>query len=116
MRGNMIKKFVPFFIVLVFLAGCTQSPESVAKKFYQSISERDFDTAKQYSTARVHTMLSLMANMGSDKSFQEAGKAEISNCKIEGDVANCDVTLPNNKKDKIRLVKVAGKWKVDIRK
>jgi len=57
-----------------------------------------------------------MANMGSDKSFQEAGKAEISNCKIEGDVANCDVTLPNNKKDKIRLVKVAGKWKVDIRK
>jgi len=112
----MIKKLMPFFIVLVFLAGCTQSPESVAKKFYQSIGERDFESAKQYSTERVHTMLTMMASMGSAESFKEAGKAEVSNCKIEGDVANCEVTLPNNKKDKIRLVKVAGKWKVDIRK
>ena len=115
---TMKKSFVTLLAIvsLFVLAGCGESPKSVAQKWQKAVLSGDLKTANAMSTARakdVNTLIVAMLSEGGDE-INTLKKAKYDTETINGDKAV--VTSGNDKDTKVELVKQDGKWLVDINK
>lgn len=100
----------------LLLAGCGAKPRSTAESFYTSIAKGNITEAKKYCTEQTGKMLDLVSSMG--KPPVDASKKFIfDHEEIKGD--NATVFFREQDKgsvEKMDLLKVDGKWKVNITK
>lgn len=121
----MIQKIVPFFIALFLtlqLASCSSnSPKVVAEKFLLSVASADLDEAKKLCDSNTRELLEQAnyLNMVPD-SVKEEGrnlKVTILDVKETGDKAVVTYkTSKLNENQLITLVKIDGKWLVQLDK
>jgi PBP1b-binding outer membrane lipoprotein LpoB len=124
-----LKRIVMVLFISLFMFSCgggSGSPKGVAQSFMEAISKQDFKTAKELGTDKTKAFIGmiegLMAMMPEDKkkeAFGEVDAIEWGEVKVDGDKAKVyfsEKGKEKNKKDKIDLVKVDGKWKVDMKK
>jgi len=118
-----MKGLVVLLVALtVSSCGNSNDPKAVAKDFLLALASQDFEKAKELGTERTSGMITLIESMA--KMAKENGQkldetklpeVEIGECEIDGDKAVCYYTS-EGKEEKINLVKVEGKWKVDMSK
>lgn len=112
----------PVYAVLVLaltmltVVGCSNAPKDAARAFTEHISKGQISEAKKYATLDTGKMLDMMSSMGGvpvDSTFHfifidqsiEGDKAVVRfREKADGDVGSVD------------LVKIDGKWKVNMHK
>jgi ketosteroid isomerase-like protein len=104
-----------FFCVL-FIAGCSSdSPSSVARKFYAAVEKNDAKAMGQVSTAETVQMMSMFSEKAAGMAAAN-GKIKSTTEKIDGDTAVVTLTFENGETSDLDLKKVNGKWKVAISK
>lgn len=114
--------------LLLMACGKTgDNPTTVAKNFYNALSEKDYNKAALFATKESKTMLDLIksleemgdnvgANTDLSKEDQEKiKKATFSDAVIDGDKAIVKVTTGDDVND-IKLIKEDGLWKVALDK
>lgn len=109
-----LAKVLGVLVVLAMFASCAKKgPEQVAEKFLTHLNKLEFAEAKKYATESTQKMLDLLSQFPN----QEAKEVKIENlkCTEEGDKARCTYTV-DGKEESIDLVKVDGKWLVDMQK
>ncbi len=105
-----MKKII-LIIIFLTLFNCN-SPKSTLHDFFNAVGDKNWDAAGKLGTDRTKKLLGLMAAFAAAEDMSEAKKRTVKSCTEEGDMAEC--TLDNGKI--IQLVKVDGKWKVDMTK
>jgi hypothetical protein len=103
------------------------SPTTVAKNFYTTLSKKEYDKAALYATKESKTMLDLIKSLeemgdslGANTEISKADEEKIKNAVfsdavIDGDKATVKVTMGDEVND-IKLVKEDGLWKVALDK
>lgn len=125
-----MKKLITIVLSIAFAGVLLQSckgdkagdPKEAATAFLNSLKDMDYEKAKELGTDETDKMLDMMSAFSSmmpDSLKEEAKKItfNISDAKVEGDA--CTVTFsssdaPGNT-DEIKLIKVDGKWLVDMK-
>lgn len=116
-----LKNTVLFFSI-IFITSCGgDTPQGVTEDFLVALAKQDFGAAKKLSTEKTAQMLDLIEGM--TKMAEESGEDidikvpdfEMGNSVINGNKATCYYTVAG-KEDKLDLLKVNGKWKVDMKK
>ena len=119
-----LSKFVVALLVSVVMFGCgekSQSPKEVTNAFMSALVKSDFDGASKHATENANKMILMLKGMKAKgdkvtpfKSFK-LGKEVIT-----GDKATVEMTVVKDsgkeKSDVQKLVKVDGKWLVDMEK
>ncbi len=119
-----ILKTLAVLLTVIFMASCGSSddPKGVAEDFLKALGKQDYEKAKELSTEKTKSMLTLIESMA--KMAKENGEVaepdkmpdfEMGKCEVDGDKAVCHYTA-DGKEEKINLVKVDGDWKVDMNK
>jgi ketosteroid isomerase-like protein len=102
---------------VAFIAGCggSDSPSSVARKFYAAIEKNDAKAMGQVATPET---VQLMAMFGEKASGMVADKGKITKTseEIKGDTAVVTLTFADGETETLDLKKVDGKWKVALSK
>lgn len=109
-----LAKVLTVLVVLAMFASCAKKgPEQVAEKFLNHLSKQEFAEAKKYATESTQKMLDFLSQFPE----QEVKETKIENlkCTEEADKAKCTYTA-DGKEESIDLVKVDGKWLVDMQK
>lgn len=120
--NNLMKsKFSFSVLIALFAVACgagTPSPSEVAEKFLTHTNKMEFAEAKQYSSKETSEMLDMLANFASQMGEQEAPKPfKITGENIDGDNATVSYRSEGDELDeKINLIKVDGKWLVNVSK
>ena len=119
-----------FFAFALLVIGCSNPPETVAKKWGQAIIEGDLKEANKYSTEKTSAANAFYISWLS-ASKQEAEemndytkylkvKEELefkdARVEIDGDVAKIYSKDEKGEHSNMKLKKVNGDWKVDIKK
>jgi len=114
----MRKMFFAGTLVLVaFLAGCSlvNSPKAAVQKFWKAIQKNDMQALAKVATPET---VQLVATFGSKIQGYAANMSEkkIKTVieKIDGDTAVVTVIFDDGEEENFDLIKVNGKWKVDI--
>ena len=103
---------------LLFITGCADSPQDVAKKYTQALYDGDLAEANKYSTKKTHAFNEIVINASKDKK-SDKDKAKLKEAldsiddsteQIDGNTAK----LISGKKTIAILQKVDGDWKVDV--
>jgi ketosteroid isomerase-like protein len=104
-------------ICVVFIAACggSESPSSVAKKFYAAVEKGDSKAIEQLATPETAQLLALFGEKAKG-TLGEYGEIKSTTEKIDGDTAVVTLNFANGDSDDLNLVKVDGKWKVAISK
>ncbi len=114
-------------LFLIFMSSCSifqkkNTPEYVSKQFLTNFQKLDFDEASKYGTENTKMMIAFFKNiigmMPADKrdSLQiPKADVEIKKCIVYGNTAKCPY-IANDKLDTLDLLKVDGKWLVDLKK
>ena len=119
-----------FFAFALLVIGCSNSPETVAKKWGKAIIEGDLKEANKYSTEETSAANPLYISWLSDikqKAEEENDYTEYLKVKeeleykdarveIDGDVAKIYTKNEGKSHSIMKLKKVNGDWKVDIEK
>lgn len=109
-------------VLSVFVFSCTDSgngPEKTAQAFLDAVDARNFDKAKELSTAESQKMIDMIAGfaeMAPDTMEVEAKK--VSKCELEGeDKALCTYCCDSEGAETtLNMKKVEGVWKADMSK
>ena len=121
-----MKKFILLLITIsaVIFSGCQTAgggnPNEVLKHFFDSISKKDFTTAKKYATKDSDGMLSMMEmgmqnmnNEHGDKMMEMIKNMQMDNAVINGDRATVLVKdEKSGESTEFLLKKENGDWKV----
>jgi hypothetical protein len=114
----MKKRFYVGTLVLVaLLAGCSlaNSPKATVKKFGKAIEKNDMKALAKVATPKT---VQLVSTFGSKVQGYAASMAERKIKKvteeIDGDTAVVTVIFADGEEENFDLVKIDGKWKVDI--
>jgi regulatory protein YycI of two-component signal transduction system YycFG len=114
-------------LLLILTTSCSifqkkNTPEYVSKQFLTNFQKLNFDEASKYGTENTKMMIAFFKNiigmMPADKrdSLQiPKTNVDIKKCHIYGNTAKC-VYIANDKLDTLDLLKVDGKWLVDLKK
>jgi hypothetical protein len=104
-------------VCLLFIAACggSDSPSSVARKFYSAIEKNDPKAMGQVATPET---VQLMAMFGEKASGMVTANGKITKTteEINGDTAVVTLTFANGETETLDLKKVDGKWKVALSK
>ncbi len=120
---NFFKSIAVLFAV-IFMTSCGggNEPQAVAEDFLKALGKQDYEKAKELSTEKTIQMLTLIESVakmakanGEDIDTKKVPDFEMGKCDIDGDKAVCHYTS-EGKEEKLNLVKVDGKWKVDMNK
>lgn len=124
-----MKNFLQPLALILFLtiSSCSgNSPENVAKSFFDNMYSGNFEAAKEYGTTDTKSMLSMMESFGAKDQFKDKMKdadvkVEVLETNVDGDAATCKLKISDSKSDKteevdVKLKKVDGKWLVDMKK
>lgn len=115
------------FLLLILMSSCSifqkkNTPEYVTKQFLTNFQKLEFDEASKYGTENTKMMIAFFKNimgmMPADKrdSIQiPKANVEIKKCIVYGNTAKC-AYIANDKLDTLDLLKVDGKWLVDLKK
>lgn len=124
-----MKKISLLFTVCagLLLASCgggkvENTPEAVAKAFFEKIQKGDFKGAKKYASKSsaegldaLESMGSLAKGMGGNDEKMKNAKVEVGKATIDGDKASLVLSTDGEKHD-VNLVKEDGAWKVEFKK
>ena len=105
---------IPFLLFLALWA-CSNpnSPESVAKEFYQAIQNKDIAKAKTLATEKSQAMLNIVGK--NIELTLKNGKITNVDCVTENELSNCDCFIEGDSKPMpLSLLMEEGAWKVDI--
>lgn len=109
-------------VVVSVLLGCKRadSPEVVTEKFMNHLLASQFAEAKALgteSTAQMLEMFETIESLSGEKPADTIPTATITNvqCEVTGDAAVCSFE-ENGQMSELNLVKVDGKWLVDMKK
>ena len=124
-----MKKLMSIGFVLLFsffmisCDGGSDNPQDVAKEFLTALADQDYDKAKELGTENTAMMIGMIESMASmaPEGEADAGMGEMDDItwgetEIDGDKAVCRYASPDQADQKLDLVKVDGKWKVDMKK
>lgn len=107
---------VATLLMAILLAGCGQSPKSTAKSFTENLARGKVTEAKKYATEQTGQMLDFATSMGAiplEPNFQFIFVEE----SVDGNRAKVKFKeTKNGEVNAIDLVKVDGKWKVNMKK
>jgi hypothetical protein len=108
------KTLVLGLAIVVFFVGCGgSSPSVVAKNFYAAIEKNDAKKLAQYATPETVAVYSLYGSKLQGY-VAEQGKITDITEEIDGDTATVFVTFENGDDTTLDLIKVDGKWKVNL--
>lgn len=119
MKKNRILLFA---VAMAFMFACSSgdSPKAVAENFLTAWSKADFEDAKKFGTDDSKKLLDMMNSfktMVDDSTLKHETPFEIIREKIEGDKAIIFYKEEGNPvESQLPLVKVNGKWKVNVTK
>ncbi len=99
------------FSALLLLTGCGKSPSKVAKAFSENLAKGSITEAKEYATEQTGQLLDMAASMGAIEADPDY-KFVLVEETIDGNRA----VVKQEGGEQIDLVKIDGKWKVDIKK
>lgn len=119
-----------FFAFALLVIGCSNSPETVAKKWGKAIIEGDLKEANKYSTEKTSaanafyiSWLSASKQKAEEKNdyteylkVKEELEYKDARVEIDGDVAKIYTKNEGKSHSIMKLKKVNGDWKVDIEK
>ncbi len=119
-----------FFAFALLVIGCSNSPETVAKKWGKAIIEGDLKEANKYSTEKTSaanafyiSWLSASKQKAEEKNdhteylkVKEELEYKDARVEIDGDVAKIYTKNEGKSYSIMKLKKVNGDWKVDIEK
>lgn len=97
----------------LLLTSCSSGPDASAKNFTENLAKGKVDEAKKYATESTGKLIDLASGFGGipvDPNF----KFKADKDSIVDNSAWVTYTNPKGKKEKIRLVKIDGKWLVHI--
>jgi hypothetical protein len=98
---------------IVLLAGCSGgSPESVTKDFIKATEKNDLKAMSEVATERTVKLMSLFGDRFRARLAEE--KIKTMKETINGDAALVNIIYESGEDDDIDLIKVDGKWKVEI--
>lgn len=101
--------------LLFVLVGCnSNAPKNVAEKFLLNLSVGKIDEAKKYATEPTGKMLDLMVGLGGAKDLNPNFKFTFVRDSIVENQAWVFYKDEKDKTDHIELVKLDGKWKVNV--
>ena len=106
-------------VLLVFgvisCGGGKNSPSTAARAFCAAVEKGDSKSMEKVATPQTVAIMSAFGEKG-QKSMAEYGKIADTVEKIDGDTATVTVTFANGKTENLSLIKVDGKWKVNVSK
>jgi len=115
MHYKSIFKFVGMAMVVAFFCvGCgSPKPSAVAERFFTALAKGDMETVGKYATTET---MQMVATFGSklQNAAKMAGKIKSSTETITDDTAEVTLYFENGEEENVDLVKVDGKWKVDM--
>ena len=104
-------------VCLAFIVGCNSnnSPSVVARKFYAAVEKNDSKAMGEVATSKT---VQTMAMFGEKASGMVKAYGEITETteEIEGETAVVTVKFASGDTQDLDLIKVDGKWKVNIDK
>jgi hypothetical protein len=102
-------------VLVLVLVGCAaaNTPSAAAKKFYEAVGKNDSKMMAEYATPDT---VAVMAMFGEKVSGLVAayGKIDSTSEVIDGDTAVVTVKFSNGEESDLDMIKVDGKWKVNI--
>ena len=107
---------------VLFLAGCSDDPQDVAKKWAQALEKQDVETANKYSTEKTQFFNMMIVDavkkdQGNVRKNLDEMISKVSSSKVEINGDEAVITVNTNDKDtKYKMKKVDGKWKVNVSK
>jgi hypothetical protein len=102
----------------VFDVSYSKKPEKVAEKFLKHFYKFEYEKAKKYGTTRTGQLIDMMDQLvavSGKKVLPENSKLVMLDCNTKGDTAICNY-LVNDVKSEVMLLKIDGKWLVDMKK
>lgn len=107
---------VASLIALLLLAGCGQSPKKTTQLFAENLAKGNISEAKKYTTDQGAKILDMASSMGAIKE-----KPNFKFVFVEQWVEDNEATVDfrdgkNGKLESVDLMKIDGKWKVDVDK
>lgn len=115
-------------LVAAFIGACgggSDNPEAVAEEFLTHLGNQDYEKAKELGTENTVAMITMIESMsGMAEEMGGEGQEEVKGlpddfdmkgCEVDGDKATCTYTA-EGKEESIDMLKVDGKWKVDMKK
>lgn len=100
-------------ISTLLLSSCSSGPESSAKNFTENLAKGKVDEAKKYATESTGKLLDFASAFGRlpvDPDFKFKAEKD----SIVENTAWVSFTDKKGKKDKLKLVKIDGKWLVHM--
>ncbi|MDR0864676.1 MAG: DUF4878 domain-containing protein [Candidatus Symbiothrix sp.] len=102
-------------VLVLVLVGCAaaSTPSAVAKKFYEAAGKNDSKMMAEYATPDT---VAIMAMFGEKVSGMMAAYGKIDSVSevIDGDTAVVTVKFSNGEESDLDMIKVDGKWKVNV--
>lgn len=114
----MRKLLLLLFVAVTFASCNSNSPESTAKKFSESMAKGDMEEAKKYLTPGTASLFDMAVKMsGTTMPTYPDFKFKMIKDSIVGDtLAWVTYLSPENKEEQLALVKENNEWKVTMGK
>lgn len=119
-------KVITFLLLILLLAlqscGVLGSPETTANQFMNHLVQEEYEAAKELSTDNTHQLLHLLQaaqSLADEEQRAEKRKAVFEcSCEQEAETAQCNCCENGdaNECNTLTVVKVEGKWLVDMKK
>lgn len=100
-------------------AGRNAAPEAVSEQFFVALRNQEYEKAKELGTeetARIVGVIQTLSEMGGGVNIIRDNKKELISCVIENDLAICSYKAFSGPDEKVYLVKMKGRWLVDLRR
>ncbi len=114
-----MKKLIFTLVVVSLAVTCRmqETPREVAEKFLGYLSQNEFEKAKALGTENTIGFLNIAAalRMTNDSLNTQTVDYEIHSVDVKGDTAMCYYSWGGDK-EKLRLVRVEGRWLADVTK
>ncbi len=94
------------------------TPADVSARFFKALANLEFDAAKELcteNTARLLGVVQTLSDMGGGVNILRDNKKELIACEEKGDIAICTYKAFSGPDEKVYLVKVKGKWLVEMK-
>ena len=115
-----LSRFIIFMIVAITWNACKvneqQTVSKIAKEFLDNINAKKYAKAKKLCTKESAASIDMLESFAK-LSNEQKPEPKIENlvCRIDDDRASCDY-MENGEQKKLELVKINGKWLVEMKK
>jgi ketosteroid isomerase-like protein len=103
----------------MLLIGCnlaTSTPTKVVKDFHAAVEKGDTKAFPELMTPKAAEFITPFAEKAKGQAQKEGKKIANTKETIDGDKAVVEVTYEDGETSKFDLLKLEGKWKIDIKK